>query len=99
MKAFFDKIKNIDLKGKKTFAFDTKMKAWWAGGAEKGIENKLKGHGMSVVKPRSSAIVMANEGPLEAGVEEMFEQIGVQIAELIPCVHSSGNVKKSGYDS
>ena len=77
MKAFLEKLKSVDIKGKKAFAFDTKLKAWWLpGSAGKGIEKTLKGLGMSIVKPNSSAIVTGNEGPLEEGMEEMFEQIG-----------------------
>jgi len=83
MKAFLEKLRSVDIKGKKTFAFDTKLKAWWAGSAGKGIEKKLKGLGMSIVKPHSSAIVKASEGPLEEDMEEMFEQIGGEITELI----------------
>jgi len=76
MKAFLEKLKSVDLKGKKAFAFDTKLKAWWAGTAGKGIEKTLKRLGMSIVKPHSSAIVTGNEGPLKDGMEEMFEQFG-----------------------
>jgi len=85
MKAFLEKLRSVDIKGKKAFAFDTKVRSWWAGSAGKGIEKKLKRRriGMSIVKPHSSAIVTGREGPLEEGMEEMFEQIGVEIAELI----------------
>jgi len=83
MKAFFEKVRSVDIKGKKTFAFDTKYKSRLAGSAGKGIEKTLKGLGMSIVKPRSSAIVKGSEGPLEEGMEETFEQIGSEIAELI----------------
>jgi len=76
MKAFLEKLRSVDIKGKKAFAFDTKLKSWWAGSAGKGIEKTLKGLGISIVKPHSSAIVKATEGPLEEGMEEMFEQIG-----------------------
>ncbi|MDH5451601.1 MAG: flavodoxin family protein [Candidatus Bathyarchaeota archaeon] len=76
MKAFLEKLKGVDIKGKKAFAFDTKYKAWWAGSAGKRIEKTLKRLGMSLVKPHSSAIVTGSEGPLKDGMEEMFEQIG-----------------------
>ncbi|MCW4020270.1 MAG: hypothetical protein NWF14_03455 [Candidatus Bathyarchaeota archaeon] len=80
MKAFLEKLRSVDIRGKKAFAFDTKLKAWWLpGSAGKGIEKTLKGLGMSIVKPNSSAIVMGNEGPLEEGMEEMFEQIGGEL--------------------
>ena len=83
MKAFLKKLKNVDIKGKKAFAFDTKYKSRWAGSAGKGIGKTLKRLGMSIVKPHSSAIVTGSEGPLDEGMEEMFEQIGVEIGELV----------------
>jgi len=83
MKAFLEKLRSVDIKGKKAFAFDTKYKSWLAGSAGKGIEKTLKELGMSIVKPHSSAPVKAAEGPLEEGMEEMFEQIGSEIAKLI----------------
>jgi len=76
MKAFLEKLRSVGIKGKKAFAFDTKYRSWLAGCAGKGIEKALKGLGMSIVKPHSSAVVTGNEGPLEEGMEEMFEQIG-----------------------
>ena len=79
MKAFLEKLKRVDFKGKKAFAFDTKYKSWWAGSAGKGIEKTLKRLGMSIVKPHASAIVTGSEGPLKDGMEEMFEQIGSEM--------------------
>ncbi|MFQ6087451.1 MAG: flavodoxin family protein [Candidatus Methanofastidiosia archaeon] len=85
MKAFLGKLKSVNLRGKKAFAFDTRYKHWLAGSAGKGIEKRLKRLRMSIIKPHSSAIVRykKREGPLEEGMEEMFEQIGVEIEELI----------------
>ena len=79
MKAFLEKLKRVDLKGKKAFAFDTKYKSWWAGSAGKRIEKTLKKLGMSIVKPHASAIVTGSEGPLQEGMEELFEQIGSEL--------------------
>ncbi|MBM5804700.1 MAG: hypothetical protein FJZ49_01280 [Candidatus Verstraetearchaeota archaeon] len=79
MKAFLEKLRSVDIKGKKAFAFDTKYKSWLAGSAGKGIEKTLKGLGMSIVKPHSSAIIKGSEGPLEEGMEEMFERIGGEV--------------------
>jgi flavodoxin len=76
MKAFLERLKSVDLKGKKAFAFDTKLKSRLAGSAGKGIEKTLIGLGMSIVKPHLSAIVRRSKGPLEEGMEEMFERIG-----------------------
>ena len=79
MKAFLEKLRSVDMKGKKAFAFDTKVQAWWAGSAGKGIEKGLKRLRMSIVKPRSSAIVTGREGPLKEGMKELFKQVGVEI--------------------
>jgi len=38
---------------------------------------------IKIIKPRQSAIVNGREGPLEEDMEGRFEQIGVEIAELI----------------
>jgi flavorubredoxin len=83
MKTFLEKLKSVNLKGKKAFAFDTKFKSWLAGSAGKGIEKRLRGFGMIIVKPYTSAIVKGVKGPLEESMEEIFEKIGVEIAELI----------------
>jgi len=76
MKTFLEKL-SVDVKDKKAFAFDTK--SWLAGSAAKGIEKRLERFGMSIAKPHLSAIVKGNEGPLEEGMEEMFEQIGSEM--------------------
>ena len=83
MKDFIEKLKNVDLRGKKAFAFDTKLKSRIAGSAAKGIEKHLERLGMSIVKPHSSAIVKGAEGPLEEGIEEKFKQIGAEMANLV----------------
>ena len=83
MKAFLEKLTSADIGARKAFVFDTKVKAWWAGSAAKGIEKRLKKLKMSIVKPHSSAIVTGREGPLADGTEEMFKQIGAEVAEAI----------------
>jgi len=83
MKTFLEKLKSVNLKGKKAFAFDTKFKSWLAGSAAKGIEKRLRGFGMIIVKPYASAIVKGSEGPLAEGMEESFEKVGSEIATLI----------------
>jgi flavorubredoxin len=83
MKAFFEKLRSLDIGGRKAFAFDTRLDSWWAGSAAKGIEKSLKKLGTKIVKSRESAIVKGREGPLEEGIEEKFEQTGVEIAESI----------------
>jgi len=83
MKDFIEKLKNVDLRGKKAFAFDTRLKSRIAGSAAKGIEKHLERLGMSIVKPHSSAIVKGAEGPLEEGIEKKFKQIGAEMANLV----------------
>jgi flavodoxin len=83
MKEFLKKLEHVDLKDKKAFAFDTKFSSRFAGRAGKGIEKRLKRFGMSVVKEYSSAIVKGSEGPLDAGMEERFTQIGIELANIV----------------
>lgn len=80
---FLERLKSANLKGKKGFAFDTKLKSRLAGSAAKGIEGRLKDLGLTVVKPRASAIVKGREGPLEEGAEETFKQIGAELAKMM----------------
>jgi len=97
------KLKDMNLKGKKAYAFDTRRGFWLAGSAGKEIESRLKGLGMNIIKPYSSAIIFNEEKGgrqkseskeewkerhhrsegLQEGMAEKFEQIGVEIAELI----------------
>jgi len=81
MKEFLKKLENVNLQGKKAFAFDTKLKSRFAGSAAKGIEKQLKKLNMTIIKPYASAIVKGAEGPLEEGAEEKFTQIGSEIAK------------------
>lgn len=83
MKDFLERLKGVDLKGKRAFAFDTKMKSRLAGSAAKGIEGRLGDLGLTIVKPRASAIVKGREGPLEEGAEETFKQIGSELAKML----------------
>jgi len=83
MEAFLQKLENLDIGGKRAFAFDTKLKSRLSGSAGKRIEKKLKKLGMSIVKSRVSAIVRGGEGPLDNGAEETFKQIGAEIAKSL----------------
>jgi len=81
MKEFLKKLENVNLQGKKAFAFDTKLKSRFAGSAAKGIEERLKQLNMTIIKPYASAIVKGAEGPLEEDAEKRFTQIGSEIAK------------------
>jgi flavodoxin len=83
MKDFLQKLEDVNIGGKRAFAFDTKLKSRFAGSAGKRIEKKLKKLGASIVKSHVSAIVKGNEGPLEDGAEETFEQIGADAAKSL----------------
>ena len=80
IKAFIVKLEHVDPRDKKFFAFDTKNRGRIWGSAAKGIEKRLKGIGMNIVKPCASAIVMGLKGPLQDGVEGKFKQIGSELA-------------------
>ena len=82
MKEFLGKLENVDLRGKKGFAFDTRLKSRFAGSAANGIEKKLKELGVTIIRDYASAIVGGTEGPLEEKAEKRFEQIGSEIAKM-----------------
>jgi flavorubredoxin len=72
VKEFLERLKSVKgLAGKKTFAFDTKMKSRLAGSAVGKIERKLKDVGLTVAKHSESAIVEGHEGPLEESAKEL----------------------------
>lgn len=83
VKDFLQKMKNAEIKGKKAFIFDTRLRIRIAGSAAKKIEKELKKLQMNIIKSYSSAIVMKSEGPLEEGTEERFKKISAEIAKLI----------------
>jgi len=83
MKKFLDKIGESGLKGKKAFAFDTKMRSRLAGSGAKHIEERLVKLGAEIIKERASAIVKGKEGPLEDDAESKFTSIGIEIAKMI----------------
>lgn len=70
------------LGGKRGFAFDTRIKSRFAGSAAKGIQAIMESRGMKVAMPYAEAVVLGTKGPLEAGAEETFRQLGTQIAKL-----------------
>jgi flavorubredoxin len=84
VKEFLERLNGVEgLSGKKTFAFDTKMKSRLAGSAGGKIERKLKDLGLTIAKPSESAIVKGREGPLEESAEETFKQIGAELARML----------------
>lgn len=87
MKEFLEKLESFDISGKEGFCFDTRVRSrlnrFGLNSAAKRIEKKMKKMRVTMIKPCKSAIVEGRDGPLEEGVEETFERIGVEIAELI----------------
>jgi flavorubredoxin len=80
MKAFLEEVKGTDLRGKKAFAFDTKLRSRFSGSAGRKIEKRLGKLRMIVVRPHASAIFNSKEARLEEGAEETFRQIAAEIA-------------------
>jgi flavorubredoxin len=87
MKEFLEELKTIDISGKKGFCFDTRVQSCFnrfdLNSAAKRIEKRMKKMKVKMIKPRKSAIVQGREGPLEEGMEKMFEQIGGEVAKLL----------------
>jgi menaquinone-dependent protoporphyrinogen IX oxidase len=85
VKGFLERLKSVEgLSGKKAFSFDTKMsRSRLAGDAGGKVERKLKGLGLTILKAHASAVVKGREGPLEAGAEETFKQLGADLAKMI----------------
>ncbi len=80
-KEFVERLKSMEgLKGRKAFAFDTKMKSRLAGNAGGKIEKELKDAGFTIVRKSESAIVKGRDGPLEENAEETFKRIGAELA-------------------
>lgn len=83
IKEFLRKLQGHGLEGKYGFAFDTKFKNRLAGSAAKRIEKQLKKLKLHIIRPRESAIVTGNEGPLIEGTEDQFREIGAEIGSLL----------------
>jgi flavorubredoxin len=94
MKEFIDRLKQLNLKGKYGFAFDTRLDSFMAGSAAKYIEKKLKTYELEILKSRNSAIVEGQKAikkedarignaRLEAGMCDLFEQVGKELGVLL----------------
>ncbi len=91
MKEFLKKLRTIKLKGLFGFSFDTRNESRMnsrslsvlENSAARSIEGVMKRRKMMIIKPRVSAIVHGREGPLDAGVEQAFFQIGKEIGEIL----------------
>lgn len=91
MKKFLNRLKTLNLKGKKGFSFDTRnhsrmnSRRWLLieNSASKRIESKLKKMKIKPIIPRVSSIVIGREGPLESGVETAMFETGRKIGRLL----------------
>ncbi|MFX1506824.1 MAG: flavodoxin family protein [Promethearchaeota archaeon] len=91
MKAFLKTLESVNLNGMKGFSFDTRnhsrlnKKRWFIleNSAARRIEKKMKKMGITIIKPRQSAIVYGREGPLESTVEPSFLEIGTEIGNIL----------------
>lgn len=84
MKKFLENLRNVDLRGKWGFAFDTKLGRALSGSAAGRIENDLRKSELRMISPRESAIVYGtsnsmNGMTLKDGEEKRFEEIGAKI--------------------
>ena len=91
MKEFLKRLKSADLSGLAGFSFDTRNESRMnksslmvlENSAARTIEGALKRMKVRIIRPRTSAIVHGREGPLDAGVEQTFLQIGKEIGEKL----------------
>jgi hypothetical protein len=81
VKSFIEKLKHVDLRDKKAFAFDTKFGSRFAGSAGKEIEKRLKKHVLNIVRKHASAIVKGGQGPLQDSMVEKLIRIGTELAK------------------
>jgi flavorubredoxin len=91
LKEFLEGLKGLDLKGRRGFAFDTKLGSPLSGSAAKFIEKKLQEFGLDIIRPRASAIVIGQkekgakigEVTLKEGMEDLFKQLGKELGALL----------------
>ncbi|AIC14611.1 flavodoxin family protein [Nitrososphaera viennensis] len=98
MKDFLDRMVELDLKGRCSFAFDTKLDSFMAGSGAKFIEKRLRESGLDIIRKRGSALVIGQKQKeakkdtlsnatgkvvLKEGMENQFEAIGEELGELL----------------
>jgi len=81
--AFLETLPKGSLQGRTGFAFDTKIDSRFAGSAAKRIQYKLEKAGLTMTRPPASAFVAGREGPLAAGSEARFRELGAEIGKEI----------------
>jgi flavorubredoxin len=83
MKLFLSQIKDINLKDKKGFAFETKNSSALTGSAANKISRYLKMIKIEELYEKITAIVLGREGPLEENTLKKMEEFGLNIAEKL----------------
>ncbi|MFW9951630.1 MAG: flavodoxin domain-containing protein [Candidatus Thorarchaeota archaeon] len=83
MKLFLSKMKRLNLKNKKVFAFETKASFRFSGSAAKKILRTIKMMKIEVFYPIITGFVVGKEGPLEGGTLTNVEEMGLNIAEKL----------------
>ncbi len=86
IKEFLRKLKNLNLSGKYSFVFDTRVEWRLSGSGSKYIEKELGNLGLIPVIPRESAMVLTvrengqfTGSTLKEGEEKRFEEIGFNL--------------------
>lgn len=98
MKEFLERLEGLDLAGKYSFAFDTKLGSPLSGSAAKYIEKKLLKVGLQIIRPRASAIVVGKKkssdsvgnSVLKKGMEDDFIAIGSELGAVLQKVAKVG---------
>ncbi len=91
MKEFLTRMKEITLRGKAGFVFDTRNQSRmnqrkWSileNSAARRIQGELKRMKIKIIRDRVSMIVSGREGPLESEAEDVMYKIGREIAGII----------------
>jgi flavorubredoxin len=91
LKEFLERMKHLNLKGKRGFAFDTKLDSRFSGSAAKFIEKNMQEVGIDIIRPRASAIIVCQKEEadrrgkdmLKQGEEEKFRNIGIQLGRTL----------------
>jgi flavodoxin len=90
MKEFLSRVKGTDLRGRLTFAFDTKVEWRFSGSAARYIEKELAHMGGTQASGHESALVTTERGEggivgakLLEGEEKRFQQVGYRLGRII----------------
>ncbi len=83
MKRFIFQIKELKMKGKSAFVFETRYDEILAGSSGKKIMKRFSKLKMDIIYPLITGIVTEREGPLVHGTLSLMERYGLEIAEIL----------------